>query len=86
MLIDFQAFFALMAGDQLDLRIRQTLRCQVGDHLVAEQMRVDGPGNPRPPTVVLYDLLHASGSERGVSLGFKQVAVLRAGVQVTFQD
>src|SRR5713101_7636808 len=44
-LIDFQAFLALMARDELDLRIRQTVRGQPGDHLMAEEMRVHRLGN-----------------------------------------
>jgi hypothetical protein len=50
-LIDFQAFLALMARDELDLRIRQTVRGQPGDHLVAEEMRLDRLGNAGAPAV-----------------------------------
>jgi hypothetical protein len=35
-LIDLQAPLALVAGDQLDLRVRQAMPRQVGQHLVPE--------------------------------------------------
>lgn len=84
-LIEFQALFALMAGDELNLRIRQAARGQIGDHLMTEQMRVDCLGNARPSSVVLYNLLHPARGERSEALGFEQIAAVRVGVQVTFQ-
>src|SRR5260370_10646807 len=60
-LIEFQALFALMAGDELNPRIRQAARSQIGDHLMTEQMRVDCLGNARPSAVVLYWSFHNLG-------------------------
>src|ERR1700730_4578695 len=67
-LIDFQAFLALMARDELDLRIRQTMRGQPGDHLMAEEMRVHRLGNAGAPAVALRELLDAARCEAAVSL------------------
>jgi len=41
-LVDFQALLAGMAGDQMNLGIRQALSRQPRQHLVTEQVRVDG--------------------------------------------
>jgi hypothetical protein len=82
---EFQALFALMAGDELNLCIRQAARGQIGDHLITEQMRVDCLGNARPSAIVLYNLLHPARGERPEALGFEQIAAVRVGVQVTFQ-
>ena len=40
MLVDLQALLAFVAGDQLDLSIGEAFGRQVGQHLMAEQMRV----------------------------------------------
>jgi hypothetical protein len=67
-LIDFQAFLALMARDELDLRIRQTVRGQPGNHVMSEEMRVPRLGNAGAPAVALHELLDAARCEAGVSL------------------
>jgi hypothetical protein len=85
-LIDFQAFLALMARDELDLHIRQTMRGQPGDHLVAEEMRVHRLGNAGAAAVTLHELLDAARCEAGVSLRLEHVAVQRVSLQVAFQD
>ncbi len=41
MLVDLQTFFAFVAGNELDLCVGEALRCQVGQHLMAEQVRVN---------------------------------------------
>jgi hypothetical protein len=67
-LIDLQAFLALMARDELDLRIRQAVRRQPSDHLVPEEMRVHRLGNAGASAVALRELLDAARCEAGVSL------------------
>jgi len=50
MLVDLQALLALVAGDQLNLVVGQPFGRQVGQHLMAEQMRVQrlrNAGHPR---------------------------------------
>jgi hypothetical protein len=40
MLVDLQALFAFMPGNELDLSVREAFGRQEGQHLMAEQMRV----------------------------------------------
>src|SRR3954454_22162616 len=82
MLVDLQALLALVPGDQLDLRVRQALRRQIGQHLVPEQMGVDVLGDPRPVAIRPDDLLHTSWREGRATLGLEQVAVLRVGLEM----
>ena len=86
MLVDFEALLALVAGDELDLGVRQALCRQVGQHLVPEQVGMNRLGDARLVAVVLHDLLHAARGERRAALGLEQITVLRIGLQVAAQD
>ena len=64
MLVDLQALFAFVAGDQLDLGIGETFGRQVGQHLMAEQMRVQRLRNAGHLAVTLNNLLDSARCER----------------------
>ena len=64
MLVDLQAFFAFVAGDQLDLSIGETFGRQVSQHLMAEQMRVQRLRNAGHLAVALNNLLDSARCER----------------------
>ena len=81
-LVDLQGLLGCMARDELDLRIGQAIRGQVGEHLVAEQVRVDVPGYAGLGAVRLDDLLDTSRGELRVVPGFEQVGVLFVGAEV----
>ena len=75
MLIDFQALFTGMARQQLNLGVRKFLAGQKRQHLMAEDMRVDGGLQPGGVPVVLHNLLHASHRVRAAALRLKDKAV-----------
>lgn len=61
MLVDLEALLSFVAGDQLDLGVREPFGCQEGQHLVTDQMRMHGLRDAGPLAIVLHDLLDAAG-------------------------
>ena len=85
MLIDFQAFFALMPGDELDLAVRQASSGKVCDHLMAKEMRVHRLHDPRLVAIVLDDLLHTAGRKRSVPSRLEEITILGVGAEVALE-
>ena len=59
MLVYLQTLLAVVAGDELDLRIREAFSGQMGQHLMTEEVRMHVLGNACSVSVVLHDLLDA---------------------------
>src|SRR5450755_593565 len=66
-LINFQALLARVAGNQLQLGVGEALDRQVGQHLMAEQMRMDRLRQTRPNAIGLNDLLNAARGEESAA-------------------
>ena len=86
MLVNFQTFFAVMSRNELDLAIGKAPSGQIGDHLMAEEMRMDMLDDACLFPVVFDDLLDAPWRERGGAHGLKEVAILGVGAQMTLQN
>ena len=74
-----------MSGDQLNLTIRQSFHRRVSNHLMAEQVRMQGLCNAGFFTILLDDLLDAPSGESSVASRFKQMPILRVGPQMAMQ-
>src|SRR3974377_749111 len=86
MLVDFETLLALVPGDELDLRVGETLCRQVGKHLVPEEMGMNRLGYACPLAVFLDDLLDVTRCKRSAAPGFKKMTIFRACPEVAFQD
>jgi hypothetical protein len=64
MLADLQTFFAFVPGNQLNLGVGEAFGRQEGQHLMAEQMRVQRLRNAGHLPIVLNDLLNSARGER----------------------
>jgi hypothetical protein len=64
MLVDLQALFAFVPGNQLNLGVGEAFGRQEGQHLMAEQMRVQRLRNAGHLSVALNNLLDSARGER----------------------
>ena len=64
MLVDLKALFAFVARYQLNLYVGQAFGRQVGQHLMAEQMRVQRLRNAGLLAIALHNLLDLARPER----------------------
>jgi hypothetical protein len=62
MLVDLQALLAFVSGNQLDLSVGEAFGRQVGEHLMAEQMRVQ---RLRKREKLLQAMAHGSAAAWG---------------------
>ncbi len=62
--VDLQALLAFVAGDQLNLGIGESFGCQIGQHLMAEPMRVQRLRNAGHLAALLNNLLDSAGGKR----------------------
>ncbi|MDD2707516.1 MAG: hypothetical protein PHV34_05855 [Verrucomicrobiae bacterium] len=84
-IVDFQAFLALVAGNELDLGVGGALFGEEGEHLVPEQVGMDWLRDLSAPPIMLDDLLHSTGREGSVSPRFEEVLVFRIALQVALE-
>src|SRR5947209_15714364 len=64
MLVDVQALFAFVPGNQLNLCVGEALGRKVSQHLMAEQVRVNRLRQAGLLAVALHDLLDSARGER----------------------
>ena len=64
MLVDLKALLAFVPRNQLDLGVGEALGRQVGQHLMAEQVRVDRLRQAGLFAVLLHNLLDSARGER----------------------
>ena len=64
LLVDLKALFAFVARYQLNLCVGEALGRQVGQHLMAEQMRVQRLRNAGLLAIALHNLLDSACRER----------------------
>jgi hypothetical protein len=82
MLIGFQTLLTLMPGNQLNLTVRQSFGRQIGEHLMAEQMRMHRLCNPGLRTILLHNLLNASRGKGRGARRLKEIPVFRMRAQM----
>ena len=81
--IDRQTLLRRMPTEQLELRTDDPLLREIGDELVAEEMRIDPLGNPCRQRVLLDDLPEAPRRVRLVAIRLEEIG--RACVLLAFQ-
>jgi hypothetical protein len=68
-LVDLQALLAFVSGNQLDLSVGEAFGRQVGEHLMAEQVRVNRLRHAGLLAIALHNLLDSARPWVGGRLG-----------------
>ena len=85
MLGNFEALFACVAGDKLDLSVCQAVSCKPGEHLMPEQMWVNALRQFGGTCILGNDLLNTARRKLRAPPGLEQVAVIRVGSEVRLE-